>query len=79
MKTYNGWENRATWNVHLWLSNDEGLYHMALDAGRDGVDAVKDLCMEVWPGGRTPDGDRLLDVPASGWEHIAEAFAPESQ
>ncbi len=23
---YNGWENYPTWCVHLWMTNEEGLY-----------------------------------------------------
>lgn len=30
--TYNGWKNRATWNVALWMLNDQDLYRLARES-----------------------------------------------
>lgn len=31
-QTYNGWTNYETWNVALWIGNDQGLYDLAREA-----------------------------------------------
>ncbi len=33
---YNGWKNRQTWNVALWIGNNESLYRAAVDFARRG-------------------------------------------
>lgn len=56
---YNGWKNRATWNVALWINNDEGLYRVAVEfmqrykGKHPYVAFVKEMFM---PDERTPDG-----------------------
>jgi hypothetical protein len=70
---YNGWFNRATWNVALWIGNDEGLYnaarHAAKVAGRRLTSRdAEEICRELFPSGRTPDNDSLIDVR---WSEIA--------
>lgn len=59
---YNGWKNYETWNVALWLGNDEGLYYLVKDCKN--YDEVVD---ELTRCGihKTPDGvmwkDSILD------------------
>lgn len=37
-KTYNGWKNKDTWNVSMWLNNDELLYRKAVGFMQDNPD-----------------------------------------
>lgn len=30
LEKYNGWKNYETWNVALWIMNDQDFYHTAL-------------------------------------------------
>jgi hypothetical protein len=69
--SYNGWANYETWNVALWIGNDEGLYSMARDYKRQGYKAFAEGLKELAPAPiafQTPDGvawnDSGLDIEA---------------
>lgn len=57
-KTYNGHPSYNAWNVALWLGNDEGLYHFALDCKRHGGNSEQGarIFMQEFEGRKTPDG-----------------------
>src|ERR1019366_10524357 len=59
MASYNGYTNWATWNVGLWVDNDESLYNKKERlVRREGEDLktshIKSFVLEAYPNG-TPD------------------------
>ena len=58
--TYNGWENYETWNVALWLQNDEGLYNLTRAASD--YKTFADVMTEFYGDeAQTPDGVKFND------------------
>ena len=74
--SYNGWKNYETWNVALWIMNDEGLYSIArwYDTYKEFVLCLKDSQSEIYDESvgemyyQNPDGvawnDSGLDIAA---------------
>lgn len=59
MAQYQGHRSWNAWNVSLWISNDEGLYRLALDCIRrtnNKSEAARAFLREVGEGSKTPDG-----------------------
>lgn len=65
---YNGWKNYETWNVALWIQNDEGMYQYAKAYKRIKNAPYLTLAMNLQIHGvsKTPDGvpynDSALDL-----------------
>ena len=70
---YNGWTNYETWNVALWLENDEGLYNLIQDSS---VSSYDDLVEILWDCGskETPDGVKWSDSNINKFEINQNVF-----
>ena len=62
-KNVHGWENWETWNVALWIQNDESLYGAAKTCRN-----YQELVALLWDCGskETPDGARWDDPAIDG-------------
>ncbi len=78
-ETYNGYTNYETWNVHLWITNDEPSYRAMLCTRGDSPwtpARARALVRRLYPHG-TPD---LADRGKSrayarvNWQEVADAF-----
>lgn len=78
--TYNGWSNYETWNINLWLNNEEPLYHaktsfihtnLALAPFDQRTARVREFCFEIFPDG-TPDMDHVSDMAKVNYDELAE-------
>ena len=70
--TYNGWTNYETWNVALWLGNDESLYDLAKGFAEHGYKSLSHMLMEFSPA--TLDGVKWND-PAVNVVELDEMLA----
>lgn len=66
MATHNGWANYETWNVALWLGNDERFYRNACAfarsyTGRITAKAARSFVADLMPNG-TPDTKAMSKV-----------------
>jgi hypothetical protein len=69
--TYEGWANWETWNLNLWIDNEEPLYRAKqrfLRAGKLDAQSVRAFCEELFPNGTS-------DMRRDGRETVAEQWA----
>tara|TARA_R110000868_G_scaffold43748_3_gene146850 strand:- start:51781 stop:52035 length:255 start_codon:yes stop_codon:yes gene_type:complete len=57
--SYNGWSSYETWNVALWINNDENLYNLAMEAGD--YETLVNCLYENFGVKETKDGVKFAD------------------
>lgn len=84
MSTYNGWTNWATWNVALWVDNQEEYYFARVETAemvkKWTAESVESFVRMIFPEG-TPDmadGVMMVDgLDAVNYEELTEHWNEE--
>ena len=81
-KEYNGWTNWETWNVLLWLDNEQSLYNakelfIRRNEHKQNFDnMVKSFLMDIFPNG-TEDMKSAKEMKEVNYMEIAETWKEE--
>ena len=70
--TYNGWTNYETWNVALWINNEEGLYEFARACGD--YQTFVNYLYEYYGVKETKDGVKFNDPKVNVIEINSDVF-----
>lgn len=71
---YNGWTNYETWNVKLWMDNDQGSYNYFNEIARESEDlySLSEQIKETFE-----ENNPLNDSPASVYNDLMNAALSE--
>ena len=75
--SYNGWTNWETWNVAMWIGNDEMLNRIMTLSAKGDWEMFKALAMQFGIT-KTPDGVDFED-PKVNQDEISKAHAEEQE
>ena len=75
--SYNGWTNWETWNVAMWIGNDEMFNRLMTQGAKNDWEQFKALAMQFGIT-KTPDGVSFED-PKVNQDEISKAHAEDQK
>jgi 7-cyano-7-deazaguanine synthase in queuosine biosynthesis len=84
-KGYQGWKNYETWDVALWIDNDQGFQELIFEMGRDAkdtsafADSIKEFIEEMAPDLEASMFSDLLNAALGevDWYELADSYLKE--